>query len=255
MLCFFAAGVAVLAVPKTGTVALETMLGRHADLNLYLRQPRHDKHMTCREFAATLAPEIRPKCKRPIKVFAVLREPLDWIGSWYRFRQRDGVPDPRNSIRGISFEDFGRSYCCPARPSWADLPPQIDFLQAEAGGIGPDHLFHYEDHQPCSPWRKAGDRDPAAPASMSRPPFRCGAVWSFRRRPWPGCTPTAPQISRCTGGFRRGARRGAGRQRIGSPLLSIEMIGSFLPAGHFYIAQYQLVTLEMQTIRNDNSST
>ena len=28
MLCFFAAGVAVLAVPKTGTVALETMLGR-----------------------------------------------------------------------------------------------------------------------------------------------------------------------------------------------------------------------------------
>ena len=58
--------------------------------------------MTCREFAATLAPEIRPKCKRPIKVFAVLREPLDWMGSWYRFRQRDGVPDQsggRTSIR------------------------------------------------------------------------------------------------------------------------------------------------------------
>ncbi|MGV8988659.1 MAG: gamma-glutamyl kinase [Cypionkella sp.] len=103
--------------------------------------------MTYREFMATLEPEIRPNCKRPIEVFAVMREPLDWLGSWYRFRQRDSILNIRNSTRGISFEDFVRTYCSPEPPTWADLPPQIDFIEDEASGIGPDHLFRYEDHE------------------------------------------------------------------------------------------------------------
>jgi len=143
-MCFYEAGLVVLAVPKTGTVALEKTLGRRADF--YLEKVGQGKHMTYREFMATLEPQIRARAGRPLEIFAVMRAPLDWVGSWYRFRQRDHIQDIANSTKGISFEDFARTYCSPVRPPWADLPRQCDYIANEAGGFGPDRMFRYDDH-------------------------------------------------------------------------------------------------------------
>jgi hypothetical protein len=73
-----------------------------------------------------------------------MRDPKDWLGSWYRDGQRDDVEQDR-STRGISFDDFVQAYCAPGpRPSFADVGSQAEFL----GGTGParvDRLFRYED--------------------------------------------------------------------------------------------------------------
>ena len=42
-------------------------------------------------------------------VVALMREPVDWLGSWYRYRQRDGMARPQNSTREISFDAFVRA--------------------------------------------------------------------------------------------------------------------------------------------------
>ena len=39
----------------------------------------------------------------------VIREPIDWLGSWYRFRSRSSAPKAK-STKGISFETFVEGY-------------------------------------------------------------------------------------------------------------------------------------------------
>jgi hypothetical protein len=144
MLCFYPAKLVVLAVPKTGTTALEETLGAHADLHMGV--VGQGKHMTYRDFIEKLAPQVRQSCGGPVEIWAVMREPLEWLGSWYRFRRRHGVSDPHNSTRGVSFDTFVRTFCSDARPPWADLQPQSHFLTTDAGGIGPDRIFRHADH-------------------------------------------------------------------------------------------------------------
>jgi hypothetical protein len=72
-----------------------------------------------------------------------MREPLDWLGSWYRYRQRDDVAAPGNSTMGRSFDEFVRAYCSDTPPDFAAVGSQSRFL-AEKRGRGVDHLFAYE---------------------------------------------------------------------------------------------------------------
>jgi hypothetical protein len=72
-----------------------------------------------------------------------MREPRDWLGSWYRFRQREGT-DPANSTAGMSFDEFVRDWCKDPRPAHADVGSQERFLRPRQGQ-GVDRLFRYEE--------------------------------------------------------------------------------------------------------------
>lgn len=144
MLCFYRARLVVLAVPKTGTEALEQTLGPHADL--HLGTVGQGKHMGYRDFMTKLAPQVRQSCDGPVEIWAVMREPLEWLGSWYRFRRRAGMADPRNSTRDISFDNFVRAFCDEERAPWANLPRQSHFIVNDTSGVGPDRVFRYADH-------------------------------------------------------------------------------------------------------------
>jgi len=65
-----------------------------------------------------------------LKTVAVVREPVSWLSSWYRYRHRDALVGHANSTRGISFDDFVGS--------------QAKFLTAGDDGMVVDHLFRYE---------------------------------------------------------------------------------------------------------------
>ena len=73
-----------------------------------------------------------------------MREPRDWLGSWFRFRQREDVIDPRKSTIGKSFDEFVLAYCSDAPPDFASVGSQAQFLQSRKDR-GVDHLFRYED--------------------------------------------------------------------------------------------------------------
>ena len=77
-------------------------------------------------------------------VVALMRAPLDWLGSWYRFGQKDGASDTAHDTRGIPFDRFVNDWCASTRPQYADIGSQSAFLDPGPDGRGVDHLFRYE---------------------------------------------------------------------------------------------------------------
>ena len=72
-----------------------------------------------------------------------MREPRDWLGSWFRYRQREGT-DPAKSTAGMSFDTFVQAWCKEVRPDFAEVGSQDRFLRSKDGDRV-DRLFRYED--------------------------------------------------------------------------------------------------------------
>jgi hypothetical protein len=77
-------------------------------------------------------------------VAAVMREPVNWLGSWYRYRHRAALADHPNSTRGISFDAFVSAYCQGKPPGFANVGAQSKFLEPQRNGTKVTHLFRYE---------------------------------------------------------------------------------------------------------------
>lgn len=140
MLVFRRHRLVFLATPKTGSTAVEVALGGMADL--VVSNPPELKHTTVGRFSRFLAPWLKAALGEEFETCALMREPRDWLGSWYRYRQRDGVV-AKNSTRGMSFDDFVRGYAATPRPGFAQVGSQAQMLQTR-DGARVTHLFRYE---------------------------------------------------------------------------------------------------------------
>lgn len=141
MMVFWQQRLAFLATPKTASTAIEAALGALA--TLVILRPRELKHTDATRFERFLQPYLSEGGEGPFEVVALMREPRDWLGSWYRDRQREDVA-PELSTRAMSFDDFVRGYCrTTARPVCADVGSQAAFLTTPSGAQMP-HLFRYE---------------------------------------------------------------------------------------------------------------
>ncbi|CTQ50448.1 hypothetical protein [Jannaschia donghaensis] len=137
MLIFWKPRLALLAVPKTGTTALENALASSADAAIV--NPPGLKHCTVRKYRRDLSGFFEQKGKRPLSLVAVMREPVDWLGSWYRYRGRDALAGQENSTAGMTFDAFVQAYLQDNPPACAKVGSQAAFLE---GGV--DHLFRYD---------------------------------------------------------------------------------------------------------------
>ena len=142
MLAFVAPRLVLLSIPKTGTTALEAALAPKAEM--VLRSRPEIKHLTMSQYNLRIEPLLRNIPGPRFKVAAVVREPLSWLGSWYRYRQRPQTAGQPNSTIGISFEGFVQDYLSEDRPPYAALGRQSGFLSPSPGKRGPDILFQYE---------------------------------------------------------------------------------------------------------------
>ena len=141
MMVFWQQRLAFLATPKTASTAIEAALGPLA--TLVILRPKALKHTDATRFERYLQPFFSQDSGEPFEVVALMREPRDWLGSWYRDRQRDDV-EPDLSTAGLSFDDFVRAYCSQTpRPAFADVGSQAAFLTTPSGAQMP-HLFRYE---------------------------------------------------------------------------------------------------------------
>jgi len=143
MMMFWKARLVMLAVPKTGTQAYEAALGDRADM--VIRHPPGAKHVTAQGFRRKLLPFLDPDGRQGLETLAVIRDPLDWLGSWYRYRSRPQLDGQRNSTAGRSFDEFVEAYLTPAPPAFARVGSQARFASNKAGEVIVDHLFAYED--------------------------------------------------------------------------------------------------------------
>lgn len=141
MLVFWDQKLAFLATPKTGSTAIEAALESLAAV--VIQRPPVLKHTTSQRFHRFLGPYLEVASGSPFTVVALMREPVDWLGSWYRYRQRDDVTDPAKRTTGISFDTFVNAYCENTPPEFAAVGSQSRFLQSKHGK-GVDRIFRYE---------------------------------------------------------------------------------------------------------------
>ncbi|MEL6449792.1 MAG: gamma-glutamyl kinase [Pseudomonadota bacterium] len=142
MLIFFKAKLAFLSVPKTGTTAYESALRPHADM--VISQPPMLKHAPVYRYNRFVRPMFLKVCDTELEVMAVMREPISWLGSWWRYRQRPFMQGKPNATHDISFDDFVLAYMKGDKPAFADVGSQYKFLETQPNGTGVTHLFRYE---------------------------------------------------------------------------------------------------------------
>ena len=143
MLLFWKAKLVLLAVPKTGTTALEAALLAHADTAIL--NPPEKKHLTARRWRNQLAPFFENRGTRQIETMAIIREPRDWLGSWYRYRARPEISGSASSTAGMDFAQFVTGWLSDPQPEYARVGRQSRFVANAEGKIIVDHLFRYED--------------------------------------------------------------------------------------------------------------
>ncbi|WP_299369850.1 gamma-glutamyl kinase [uncultured Tateyamaria sp.] len=143
MMVFYKAGLAFLSVPKTGTTAYENALRDHADL--VISEPPMLKHAPVYRYNRFVRPMFVNVCKVELELMAVMREPISWLGSWWRYRQRPFMVGKPNATHEISFDEFVLAYMKGQKPGFADVGSQFKFLETQPNGTGITHLFRYED--------------------------------------------------------------------------------------------------------------
>jgi Sulfotransferase family len=143
MLVFYKERLVFLAVPKTGSTAWETALRMRADM--VVSDPPMLKHAPVYRYNRFFRPIFEKVCDAQMETLAVMREPVSWLGSWYRYRHRSFMAGHPNATHDITFDEFVQAYLKGKKPEFANVGSQAKFLEPQANGVGIDHLFRYED--------------------------------------------------------------------------------------------------------------
>ncbi|WP_299660470.1 gamma-glutamyl kinase [uncultured Ruegeria sp.] len=143
MLVFYEERLALLSVPKTGSTAYQTALRDHADI--VIAGPTDLKHANMRRYDRFFQTMFRKLFDTEMEVMVVVREPIDWLGSWYRYRTRPELADHPHSTQKLSFESFVIAHMQKSPPAYADVGCQSDFLLPRRNGAGVSHVYKYED--------------------------------------------------------------------------------------------------------------
>ncbi|WP_300066226.1 sulfotransferase family 2 domain-containing protein [uncultured Ruegeria sp.] len=142
MLVFYKERLAFLSVPKTGSTAYHSALRDRADL--VVAGPPELKHAPVRRYDRFFQNMFRKMYNTEMEIMAVVREPIDWLGSWYRFRSRQDRVGHPHSTRDMTFDEFVRAYMQNPRPEFADVGSQSQFFRTRSNGFGATHVFKYE---------------------------------------------------------------------------------------------------------------
>lgn len=140
MLVFAEQNLAFIAVPKTGTTAVELALKRRADIVFGKRF----KHMTAQRFHSRLAPFLESAYGLRPERFAVMREPEEQIRSWYRYRCREARKGSEFGASGMTFDAFVEAVISDDPPPFAGIGSQYRMLTSRRGALLVHHLFAHE---------------------------------------------------------------------------------------------------------------
>ena len=92
MLIFWEKRLVFLATPKAGSTAIEAALESLA--NVAVQRPSPLKHTDLRAYRQYIEPWLRHETGESFTTVALMREPISWLQSWYRFLLRDDIDAP-----------------------------------------------------------------------------------------------------------------------------------------------------------------
>lgn len=140
MLIFSRASLAFIAVPKTGTTSIEAALTPLADIVFSGQR----KHIPARRFDRKIAPFLADTFNLRPERMAVLRDPVEQIGSWYRYRSRNWLKGSPRYTGDLSFDAFVRDVIRDDPPEHADIGSQFRMVAGDGGNVLVHHLFAHD---------------------------------------------------------------------------------------------------------------
>ena|SRR5215218_8099151 len=148
MLLAPAKGFVFLAVTKTGSTAIERAFAKYSQV-VAQRAPAF-KHTTYPQFQRFLQPFLASKGypRDSYEVVCVIREPIDWLSSWWRYRSREDLADPshprhHNYVGRVSFEQYAHAYM-KGDEQFAQVGRQSGFVRPRRGQATVDRIFRYD---------------------------------------------------------------------------------------------------------------
>ncbi len=142
-------GFAFLCMPKCASSSIEAAIAPYCNINF--SGPGGIKHITAKDYREyILAFHNKARPRTTIESFCVMREPIDWLFSWYRYRQRKDLTDPKHEFHhnytgNMSFDDFVEGYLAEGkRPPFANVSSQGAFLKLDDGSVGVDTVYAME---------------------------------------------------------------------------------------------------------------
>lgn len=141
MLIFWDEALVFLATPKAGSTAVEVALEPLASASLL--RPAALKHTGIASYRRHVGPWLAEQTGRRFTTVALMREPVGWLRSWYRFKLRDDHDDPNHALEGMTFETFADTYAGTGGADRLGIGSQAAFL--DDGEARVDQIFRYED--------------------------------------------------------------------------------------------------------------
>ncbi len=138
------AKLAYLAMTKCGSTAFENALKHEA--NIIFSGSSTVSHMTARRYHDLIVPYLGSVGIEGIETTAVIRYPLSWLESWWRYRSEDRFATEPTYTAEMSFDRFVNLYI-DRDDAFSDFWSQAQFLSAEDGKLLVDHIFRYEELQ------------------------------------------------------------------------------------------------------------
>jgi len=112
---------------------------------MVISDPPELKHAPVYRYNRFFRPMFEKVCKAEMETLAVMREPVSWLGSWYRYRRRPFMEGRPNSTHEVGFDDFVNAYLKGDKPGFANVGSQAKFLEPRPNGTRVTHLFRYEE--------------------------------------------------------------------------------------------------------------
>jgi hypothetical protein len=134
-----------LCTPKCASNSIEAMLRPYVDIDL--QGPPSVRHTNVQQYQRHLKPYLAVVAPdTEFETVAMVREPISWLYSWYRFRARSALRSQRHAhcTAHVTFSEFVEAYLANPQPPFARVGSQSEFLTDEEGNLGVDHLFAYE---------------------------------------------------------------------------------------------------------------
>ncbi|WFE73522.1 hypothetical protein [Roseinatronobacter sp. S2] len=153
MLYFEKQNLVLFATPKTASTSLEAALAPMADIVLQ-GDPRI-KHCTFHRYKWRFEKFLMIFKKSPPETVALIREPEDWLNSWFRFRHGSWLHDTPRSTQGKSFDDFVDGYLSDPKPAFAAVGSQAAFLTHPMQDDQVQTLFRYDAMPEFLTWLEA----------------------------------------------------------------------------------------------------
>jgi len=129
-----------LSTTKTGSTAIENVFAPHAQI--VARRPASLKHINAQSFFHSFAPILNNHGypQESYELVCVIREPVDWVSSWWRYRSRPEAAGKPAYTGDLSFDEFAEQVIA----GEVNLGNMRKFVSRKDGTVAVNTMFRYD---------------------------------------------------------------------------------------------------------------